>query len=182
MDESAEVYRLRDDLLEFNLSWLDRWLEHGYQGLHFADDWGTQHNLMIPPRIWRSFFKGAYAEMFAKVKAAGLDVWFHSDGQIYDILPDLVELGVDVLNCQTSVMDCGRIGREFAGKLCFRTDLNRQQIMPYASPSQVKEHIFELFDTLGTSEGGIVACGEISEDVPLANIWAMYEAFVEYTY
>jgi uroporphyrinogen decarboxylase len=106
-------------------------------------------------------------------------VWFHSDGMIADIIPDLIELGVDVLNCQLGLFD-----REFlqglAGKICFRTDIDRQTLLPYASPREVKQYIFDLFHDIGTPEGGIVACGEISEDVPLDNIKAMYDAFVEF--
>jgi hypothetical protein len=117
--------------------------------------------------------------MFSKVKAAGLDVWFHSDGNIIDILPDLIELGVDVLNCQSSVMEMGRL-REFAGEVCFRTDVDRQQVLPYVSPAGVRAFIDQLFHDLGTADGGIVACGEISEDVPLENIRAMYDAFLEF--
>ena len=177
--EQSEIWRLRDKLLEFNLAWLDQWLEKEYQGLHFADDWGTQRHLMIAPAKWRSFFKPVYAEMFAKVKAAGLDVWFHSDGQILDIIPDLIELGVDVLNCQASVMDRTAL-KTFAGDLCFRTDIDRQHILPFVSPAEVKAYVFQLFEDIGTSDGGIVACGEISEDVPLENIRAMYEAFLEF--
>ncbi len=174
-----EIYKLRDDLLKFNLGWLDSWLELDYQGLHFADDWGTQTNLMIPPDKWRSFFKPVYAEMFTKVKSAGLDVWFHSDGNIIDIMPDLIEIGVDVLNCQASVIDREKL-KDFAGKVCFRTDIDRQNILPYVSPAEVKEYILNLFHDLGTPDGGIVACGEISEDMPLENIRAMYEAFMEF--
>ena len=181
MESRPEAYRLRDDLLAFNLRWIDRWLQHEYQGLHFADDWGTQVNLMISPELWRAFFKPAYAEMFGRVKAAGLDVWMHSDGYILEIIPDFIEIGVDVLNCQSSVIGLERL-EEFAGSLCFRTDLDRQRIMPYASPPEVKDHVFETFEALGTPEGGIVACGEISEDVPLENIRAMYAAFLEYRY
>ena len=180
-DERAELYDLRDRLLEFNLAWIDRWLALDYQGLHFADDWGSQTSLMIPPSMWRAFFKPVYATMFSKVKAAGLDVWFHSDGMILDILPDLIELGVDVLNCQVSVMNRLEI-RSFAGKVCFRTDIDRQNLLPYAGPQEVKEYITQLFHDIGTPEGGIVACGEISEDVPLENIRAMYEAFVDFTW
>jgi hypothetical protein len=177
--DRPEVYRLRDDLLAFNLAWIDRWLALDYQGLHFADDWGSQTNLLISPERWRQFFKPAYAAMFSKVKAAGLDVWFHSDGQIIEILPDLVELGVDVLNCQASVMARERL-RAFAGQICFRTDIDRQHVLPYVSPDEVKAYVNRLFYDLGTPEGGIVACGEISEDVPLENIRAMYEAFLEF--
>jgi hypothetical protein len=177
--DRSELYRLRDDLLAFNIEWIDRWLALEYQGLHFADDWGSQYNLLIDPARWRAFFKPAYREMFARVKAAGLDVWFHSDGNILSIMPDLLELGVDVLNCQASVMDRAAL-REYAGAFCFRTDIDRQHVLPYLSPSEVKAYVDQLFHDLGTAGGGIVACGEISEDVPLQNVRAMYEAFLEF--
>lgn len=179
--DRPELFRLRDDLLAFNMEWIDRWLALDYQGLHFADDWGTQTNLMIAPTRWRSFFKPIYREMFTRVKAAGLDVWFHSDGNILSIIPDLIELGVDVLNCQASVMDRAAL-KAYAGQVCFRTDIDRQHILPYVSPSEVQAYIHTLFRDLGTPDGGIVACGEISEDVPLANIQAMYEAFVAFSW
>jgi uroporphyrinogen decarboxylase len=179
--DRPEIHRLRDDLLAFNLEWIDRWLELDYHGLHFADDWGTQVNLMIPPGKWRSFFKPVYREMFSRVKTAGRDVWFHSDGNILSIMPDLIELGIDVLNCQASVMDRRAIST-YAGAVCFRTDIDRQHVLPYVSPGEVKAYINQLFHDLGTREGGIVACGEISEDVPLNNIRAMYQAFLEFSW
>jgi uroporphyrinogen decarboxylase len=179
--EMPEVYRLRDDLLKFNLAWLDKWMALDYQGIHFADDWGSQNNLLIPPELWRSFFKPVYHAMFSKVKSRGLHVWFHSDGHILEIMPDLIELGVDVLNCQASVMDFHELGK-YAGKIAFRTDIDRQKVLPFVSPAEVKDYIFKLFHHLGTSHGGIIACGEISEDVPLENIRAMYEAFTDFTW
>ena len=117
--------------------------------------------------------------MFTKVKNRGLHVWYHSDGQILEIIPDLIELGVDVLNCQASVMDIHELGK-FAGRIAFRTDIDRQKVLPFVSPAGVKDYIFRLFHQLGTPHGGIIACGEISEDVPLENIRAMYEAFIEF--
>ena len=177
--ERPEIFRLRDDLLDFNLSWIDKWLTLDYQGLHFADDWGSQVSLLINPVLWRSFFKPVYRAMFSKVKEKGLHVWFHSDGNILEIIPDLIELGVDVLNCQASVMDMKELSK-YAGSVAFRTDIDRQNILPFVSPSEVKEYVFRLFHDLGTSDGGIIACGEISEDVPLENIRAMYEAFAEF--
>jgi len=176
-----EIYRLRDDLLQFNLDWLDRWLANPYQGIHFADDWGSQTSLLISPRAWRSFFKPAYDAMFSKVRAAGMHVWYHSDGQISDIMPDLLELGVNVLNCQASVIGVEKL-KPYAGKICFRTDLDRQHLLPFASPDEVRRYIHELFAALGTPEGGIIACGEVIEDVPLANIEAMYQAFLDFRY
>jgi hypothetical protein len=179
-EDRKEIYQLRDDLLEFNLDWLDRWLALEYQGLHFADDWGSQTGLLIAPAKWRSFFKPVYAAMFSKVKVAGLDVWYHSDGNITKILPDLLELGVDVLNCQTSVIEWDAL-KPLVGKMCFRTDIDRQHLLPHGSPAEIKRSIRNLFETIGTPQGGIVACGSV-EDAPLENIAAMYEAFLEFRY
>lgn len=181
-EESAEVYRLRDDLLAFNLRWIDRWLEHEYDGLHFADDWGTQTALLASPDLWRRFFKPVYKAMFDKVSATGRDVWFHSDGQIIEILPDLLEIGVKVLNCQANVIGLDVLQRDFAGKLCFRTDFDRQKIVPFGTPDAVYAHVHDVFDHLGTPAGGLIACGEIGPDVPLDNIRAMYEAFQNYNH
>jgi uroporphyrinogen decarboxylase len=178
--ESREVYRLRDELLQFNLRWIDRWLAFEYDGLHFADDWGAQSRLLIPPELWRRFFKPVYKAMFDRVNGAGVDVHFHSDGYIIEILPDLLDLGVKVLNCQASVIGYDTLKRSYAGKVCFRTDLDRQKVMPFGPPREVREHVRQVFDHLGTPRGGIIACGEISPDTPLENIRAMYEAFFSY--
>ncbi len=96
----------------------------------------------------------------------------------YHMLFSLPRSSNMALSCRRSLILFMRI---LAG-ICFRTDLDRQEIMPYTSPIRVKEHVFEVFEALGTSDGGIVACGEISENVPLETIRAMYEGFMEYKY
>ncbi len=178
--ESREFYELLDDMLAFNLRWIDQWLELEYDGLHFADDWGEQRRLLIKPKNWRRIFKPRYAEMFNRVKAVGMDVWYHSDGYINDIMGDLIEIGVDVINCQVSAIGHDWIAKNARGKVAFRTDIDRQQVMPFGSPAEVKEEVHRTFEACGTAQGGLVACGEIAPDVPLENIRAMYEAFVEY--
>jgi uroporphyrinogen decarboxylase len=181
-EDSREVCRLRDDLLAFNLRYIDKWLAFEYDGLHFADDWGDQKSLLISPELWRRFFKPVYRQMFEKVTAAGIHVHFHSDGCIIDIIPDLLDLGVRVLNCQANVIGLDALKKDFAGSVCFKTDLDRQNILPFATPAEVKRHVTNVFDHLGTPKGGIIACGEIGPDTPLENIRAMYEAFMEYAY
>jgi uroporphyrinogen decarboxylase len=132
---------------------------------------------MINPELWRSFFKPCYRTMFDKVRAAGKDVHFHSDGYIIDIIPDLIELGVSVINCQSNCMGNDEVGRRFKGRICFRTDVDRQRVMTFGKPADVKKHIDSLFRVLGSEKGGIIACGEIGRDTPLDNIKAMYESF-----
>jgi uroporphyrinogen decarboxylase len=176
----AQVERLMDDLLAFNLRWIARWTRLEYDGLHFADDWGSQAGLMIQPKQWRQLFKPRYAEMFRQARQAGMDVWFHSDGKINTILPDLVEIGVTVVNCQARLVGYDWIAANLRGAVAFRTDIDRQQILPFGTPGQVKEEVHRTFAACGTPAGGIVACGEIGPDVPLENIRAMYAAFGEY--
>jgi hypothetical protein len=178
--ESRAFYRLLDDLLAFNLRWIDKWVSLTYEGLHFADDWGGQDRLMIRPERWRRIFKPRYAEMFRRVKDAGMHVWFHSDGRINEIFGDLVEIGVDVINSQTAVVGLDWIASNVRGRVAFRTDIDRQRVLPLGSPSQVKEEVHRTFEACGTAEGGIIACGEIAPDVPLENVRAMYEAFRQY--
>jgi len=178
--ESKEFYQLLDDMLDFNLRWIDKWTGLEYDGLHFADDWGSQNGLIIRPDAWRRIFKPRYAQMFERVRARGMNVWYHSDGQVRDILGDLIEIGVQVINCQVPVVGHDWIAQNLRGRVAFRTDIDRQRIMPFGSPAEVKEEVHRTFDACGSSKGGIVACGEIGPDVRLENIRAMYEAFREY--
>lgn len=177
--ESEVLCRLLDDLLEFNLEWIDRWTELAYDGLHFADDWGGQFRLLIRPATWRKVFKPSYAEMFQRVRQAGMQVWYHSDGQIRDIMGDLIEIGVDVVNCQTSVIGLDWLAANVRGRVAFRTDIDRQHVMPFGSPMEVQEEVQRVFEACGTPDGGIIACGEVGPEVPLENIRAMYEAFAD---
>ncbi len=178
--EGPDFYRMLDDLLAFNLRWIAQWTKMEYDGLHFADDWGGQDRLLIRPEKWRRIFKPRYAEMFKQAHDAGMDVWFHSDGKINEIIGDLIEIGVNVINCQVMVVGHDWVARNARGKVAFRTDIDRQRVLPFASPSEVKEEVQHTFEACGTRHGGVVACGEIGPDVPLANIRAMYEAFREW--
>ncbi len=178
--ESAAFGRLLDDMLRFNLTWIDKWIRLEYDGLHFADDWGTQSGLMIRPETWRRVFKPRYAEMFRRVKEAGMDVWFHSDGCIREIVGDLIEIGVDVLNCQVALLGFDWVRRHLRGRIAVRTDIDRQHVLAEASPAGVKEEVFQTLDACRTDRGGVIACGEIGPDVSLENIRAMYEAFRDF--
>jgi uroporphyrinogen decarboxylase len=118
--------------------------------------------------------------MFKRVHDAGMDVWFHTDGRVNEILGDLIEIGVDAINVQVAVVGLDWIAANARGKVAFRTDIDRQHVMPFGSPAQVKEAVHRTFEACGTPAGGIIACGEVGPDVPLENIRAMYEAFREY--
>jgi len=174
------IYELRDRLLQCLLPPILKWCETEVQGLGFGDDWGTQAALMTSPEFWDHFFRPAYERLFAPCKKAGKHVHFHSDGWVWDIIGPLRDIGCDVVNVQQSLMGVQRIAKEFGGTVCFRTDLDRQGILPFGTPQQVREHVREVLEALMPFNGGVIAHGEIGADVPLANAEAMCEAFVEF--
>ena len=151
-------------------------------GLQFRDDWGTQQALMISPRLWRSFFKPAYAELFTLVRDAGKHVWFHSDGVIEAIIPDLVEIGVQVLNPQVDVMGRERVAELCAGKICIEGDIDRQWLLPFGSPEAVREAVRADVAAFGCFGGGYIGRGEMAGDVPLGNLAAMLDEYGKAVY
>jgi len=146
-------------------------------GVHFRDDWGTQEALMISPQLWREFFKPAYARLFALVRDAGKHVWFHSDGQIAAIIPDLLEIGVQVLNPQVGAIGRERLAELCAGKVCIEADLDRQRLLPFGSPEEVRAAVRADIAAFGRFQGGYIGRGEVAGDVPLENVIAMLDAF-----
>jgi uroporphyrinogen-III decarboxylase len=171
------LYELRDRLVQYHLDSLRQDVLTPADGVGFGDDWGTETGLMISPKLWRSFFRPAYAAMFGPVLAAGKHIHFHSDGYTWDILADLVDMGVSVLNVQHSVMDIRRLGRELGGKVAFRSDVDCQQVLQHGTRQKVYDHVKEIIECLGDHGGGLIGHGEIEPGMPLENVRWMLEAF-----
>ena len=173
--------RLRDVILEVILRRLRRLAElDGLDGVHFRDDWGTQRSLLVSPARWRSFFQPAYRAMFEVVRRSGKHVWFHSDGVIDPIIPDLIEIGAHVLNPQCHCMPRERLRRLIGGRVCLLGDLDRQWTLPRGSPDEVRAAVRADVDTYGSRRGGLIARGEIAGDVPLENVEAMLDEMTNY--
>jgi uroporphyrinogen decarboxylase len=176
----SELARLIDLLFDFKVSFIKRWLELDIDGLYFLDDWGTMQGLMINPALWRRIFKPLYREMFETVHRSGKHVFFHSDGYVLDIVPDLIEIGVDALNVQVKLIGIDLLGERFSGRLCILADVDRQRILPFGSTEEVEEHVRHIIRALGSNGGGLVSWGEVGPDVPLLNVEAMLAAFERY--
>ncbi len=146
----------------------------------FRDDWGTQEALMINPKLWRSFFKPAYAELFGMTREAGKHVWFHSDGVIDSIIPDLIEIGVQVLNPQVDVMGKERVAELCGEIICIQGDIDRQFALPHGTPEDVRREVRADIDAFGRHNGGYIGRGEAAGDTPLENLEAMFEEIVRY--
>jgi hypothetical protein len=172
-----ELGQLADLIVDYNIRLSRIWLERGADAIVFTDDWGTQQELMISPPRWREFFKPRYRKMFRAVHREGAKVHFHSDGTIIQIIPDLVELGVDVLNPQLNAHDPDQLTELCSGHICIRGGLDRQGILPRGSQVDVQQHALEALGRFALHDGGWIACGELGPDVPLVNCETMMRTF-----
>ena len=136
---------------------------HGFSAVGLADDWGTQTCLFISPEMWRKVFKRRYAEEIELAHSLGLYVYMHSCGYIYDIIPDLIEIGLDILNPgQPDINGVERMGREFGGRICFSCPVSYQTTAITGSMDDIRAQIESYIDCLGRFNGGLI--GIIPED------------------
>ncbi len=145
----------------------------------FGDDLGMQQRLPISPRKWRQYLKPCYAAIYGPFREAGYYVYMHSDGHIIEIIPDLVDCGVNVINPQVGANGLARLAEVGKGTVCVDLDLDRQ-LFPFATPDEIDDHVRAAVETLGSPEGGLWLTAEIGEDVPLENIAAIFDALERY--
>ena len=129
-EDSADSRDLLAAITAYDRCEIDFWCGTAVDGVFFMDDWGSQRDLLVSPRLWRRVFKPIYADYVARIHAAGKAAFLHSDGNILAILPDLVEIGVDALNSQLGCMDLTEVARIARGRLAFWGEIDRQQVLP----------------------------------------------------
>jgi len=175
-EEPPELQRLVDVVLDHNMANLERLLETEEGPLiHFGDDNGMQTSLPISPATWRKYIKPCYAKLYGRCHEAGLSVYMHTDGCIWEVIGDLIECGVNVLNPQVRANGLGHLVETCKGKVCVNLDLDRQ-LMPFASPAEIDAHVCECVEALGSPEGGLWLTAECGPDVPIENIEAIAAA------
>jgi uroporphyrinogen decarboxylase len=152
-----------------------------------ADDIATQSGLLLSLDMYRKVLKPLHKELFAAIKkhAPGVKIFFHSCGAVRDLIPDLIEVGVDILNpVQVSAagMDTRSLKKEFGRDLTFwGGGVDTQRILPLGTPQQVKDEVRRRIDDLAPGGGFVFAAVHcIQKDVPPQNIQAMWEALQEY--
>jgi len=182
-EEPPELQMLIDIVLKYNLRQCDIWLgKQTEKGPMFSvgDDLGMQHSLAIGPEKWRKYLKPCFMQLYQPVKQAGHYVYMHTDGMIYEIIPDLIEIGLDVLNpiqCNCVGMDPLDLKREFGSKLAFMGGVDTQGVLPQGTVNEVRAATSRLLEGMCADGGGYIlaASHTIPPETPLANIFAMYE-------
>ena len=163
--------RLADQVFGFETAAIDDIGRRGVDGIWFFDDWGMERSLFIRPDVWRSFFKPRYAAQFRRIHELGMRVFFHSCGCVWPIIPDLIEIGVDVLNLEQmqlfkdqSLSGYEHIVQQFAGQVCFTVNVDSQRTLTSGTPEEIEREVRHIFQTFGKLGGGFIVFADAGKD------------------
>jgi hypothetical protein len=163
--------RLADRVFDFETAAVEEIGRRGADGVWFFDDWGMEQSLFIRPDLWRSFFKPRYAAQFRRIHELGMRAFFHSCGCVWQIIPDLIEIGVDVLNLEQMGLFSDetrtgyeRIAQEFGGRVCFTVNVDSQRTLTSGTPQQIEQEVRHIFQTFGNLGGGFIIFADAGKD------------------
>ncbi len=148
--------------------------------LFYADDLAHQQSTFVSPTLYREVVKPRHKRFFDALKSkSDAKILMHSDGAVYALIPDLIEIGVDVLNpvqVTAKGMDPKRLKEEFGGRLSFWGAIDTRDLLPFGTPEEIRHEVRRIVDLLGDGGGYVLTSVQaIQAEVPPENIVAMFE-------
>ncbi len=145
-----------------------------------TDDFGSQTGLLISPETFRTFYRPQMQRFIDLCHSFGIKVFHHDDGAIRPLLPDLVEMGIDILNpvqANCPGMEMEGLKRDFGQDICFHGAIDNQEILPFGSPEEVRAEVRHALDALASDGTGYILapCHNLQAVTPVDNIIAMYD-------
>jgi uroporphyrinogen decarboxylase len=175
---------LMDKLTEIRIGMAGRFAKCRADILMLGDDVSTQEAMMLSPELWRSKLKPRLAKVIKAARDVNPDIliFYHGDGNLQKIIPDLIEIAIDILNpVQPECMDPVEIKTLYGDRLSFWGTLGTQTTMPFATAQEVKQTCKQLIERVGKGGGLLLAPTHVIEpDVPWQNVEAFLDAVKEY--
>lgn len=179
LDNEAMARASLDRMTDVSCRLARKAAEAGIDMIIYGDDVGTQKNMMMSPQLWREWLKPTMVKAIGAAKKAKPDMiaYYHSDGVIYDIIPDLIEIGVDVLNpVQPECMDPVKVKELYGGELAFWGTIGTQTTMPFGTRHEVEEKVKVMIEKVGRGGGLVIAPTHLLEpEVPWENVITFVE-------
>jgi uroporphyrinogen decarboxylase len=173
---------LLDRLTDLFLAFVDVWADVPADAIMFGDDWGFQQGVLLGPDRWRTFVKPRWAKVHQAVHDQGKRTISHSCGSVVDILPDIVEIGLDVLESvqpEARGMNPYALKKQWGDRITFWGGLGSQSTVQFGSPQQIKAEVRHLCAEMGAGGGYILAPAKsLQPGTPVENAAAIVEAFV----
>lgn len=174
------VHELLDKITDYKVAYAEKVVEMGFKVAHHGDDLGTQEGTLFSREMFRQFILPRLERAWRPYNDAGVPVILHSCGCLTDFIPDLLEIGLRVLEPVQPCMDLAYLKREYGQDLVFWGGIDTQRLLPFGEPEQVKQMARQAIRTLGKGGRHIIAPSqEIMNDVPIENVKALVETIVE---
>jgi uroporphyrinogen decarboxylase len=174
LERKELAHCLLDRILAVHAYNAERFVRAGIDILHLSEDLGTQESLIMSPALFREFVKPRLAKLIARAKTVNpaVLIFLHSDGAIEPLIPDLIEIGVNILNpIQPECMDPTRIKAAYGHRLSFWGTVGTQTTFPFAMPDEMRAVVRERIMTVGKGGGFLIApTHKIMPEVPWENI------------
>lgn len=186
--EAEYVPVLLDKIMEQNIIAGKKLIELGVDFLWCGDDFGGQQGMLIDPDMWRSVFKPRIKMMFEEFRKVRSDIKFawHSCGSILPIIPDFIEIGLDILNPIQPLargMEPEFLKNTYGKDLVFFGGIDVQELLPYGKPQEIRDEVKRRIDILGKGGGYIVSpAHNIQPDTPLENVYAFFETVLNHRF
>jgi len=177
--EPSIVEEVFDKVLDYKIKIAKKTIDIGFKMGHTGDDFGTQSSGFFSDKMFKALILPRLKKLFEVFKNAHIPIMMHSCGNISQYIPDLIDIGLDILEPCQPCMDLNFLKREYGNDLIFYGGINTQ-VLPYLNEEQTMEMVRETIRTLGKGGGYIIApAQEIMNDVPIANVKALLETIKE---
>jgi uroporphyrinogen-III decarboxylase len=179
--DAVGVERILDGVHRIAMEQAKLLCETGVDVICDGDDVGIQKGMMISPTTWRKFLKSRYAELARLCHKYGVFFFFHSDGWIEPIIPDLIEIGIDILNpIQPECMDPRKLKTLYGDRLCFDGTIGVQSTLPFGTPGDVAKEVIDRISSLGPTGLILGPTHAMQPDVSVDNILTLYKTALKY--
>lgn len=152
--------------------------------IYVAEDLGTQQSLLMSPKTFRRFLKPHMATLIEMIHSYGARVFHHDDGAIRPLIPDLIAIGIDILNpiqWRCRGMDREGLAADFGKQVVFHGGIDNQQTLPFGTQEDVRRQVRENIEIFSAGRGYIAApCHNLQANTPTENVIALYQAVHEY--
>ena len=183
-DNPGLASALLDKITEINTQVSARFAEAGVDILWLADDIGLQNAPLMSLTMWREWLKPCLKRLIDSAKRINpnIHIFYHSDGFIEPFIPELIEIGVDILNpIQPECMNPIKLKKLYGDQLSFFGTIGVQTTMPFGTPDDVRQKVKEMIEEVGKEGGFIIAPTHfVQTDVPWENVEAFFEAVREF--
>jgi uroporphyrinogen decarboxylase len=175
--DRAYVEGLLEKLVEFETQEVKMYTEAGVDMIELLGDLGSETSLFLSPKLWREIFKPGMKAVIESVKGRNVKFFMHTDGNIKDIIPDLIEIGLDILNpIQPECMDPVQIKKSFGDKLTLHGSMSLQKTLSFGNPADAEKEAEDRIKKCGYDGGLILApSNALTENIPVDNIVAFYD-------